>query len=78
VALAVIGVVALRIAGFAASSAAVRSPAGVIGIYAAPLGAIAIAVLLIFQNALKRRLTHGLSVALGRIALPRLPGLSKA
>jgi lipopolysaccharide export system permease protein len=40
---AVVAVVALRIAGFAASSAAVRSPMGVVWIYAVPLAAIVIA-----------------------------------
>ncbi len=44
IAAAVVAVVALRIAGFAASSAAVRSEWAVIGIYGAPLLAIVIAL----------------------------------
>lgn len=51
VAAAVVGVVALRIAGFAASSAAVRSQGAVLAVYAVPLVAIGLSCLLIFQAA---------------------------
>ncbi|WP_337228942.1 hypothetical protein, partial [Proteus faecis] len=51
---AVLGVEALRIAGFAASSAAVRSPGAVAAIYGAPLAAIALSCLLIFGGARTR------------------------
>ncbi|GAB6844668.1 lipopolysaccharide export system permease protein [Methylorubrum rhodinum] len=64
---AVVGVVILRIAGFAASSAAVRSPGAVAAIYAAPLGAIALSSLLIFGGARVRALSERL--ARGRRAL---------
>jgi len=47
---AVLGVVILRIAGFAASSAVVRSPWAVAGVYGVPLVAIAISLLVIFQG----------------------------
>ncbi|MBB5765643.1 lipopolysaccharide export system permease protein [Methylorubrum rhodesianum] len=57
---AVLGVVALRIAGFAASSAAVRSPGAVVAIYAAPLGAIALSCLVIFGGARARALNERL------------------
>ena len=48
---AVVGVVILRIGGFAASSAAVRSQAAVAAIYAVPLIAIGLSSLLIFYGA---------------------------
>jgi lipopolysaccharide export system permease protein len=54
VAVAVVGVVGLRIAGFAASSAAVRSPAGALAVYAAPGAAILLSGLVIFQGARAR------------------------
>lgn len=78
VAVAVTAVVALRIAGFAASTAAVRSPLGVLGIYGAPLAAILVAALLIVQSSIKHRIGDTIGSVLGRVALPRLPGLSKA
>jgi lipopolysaccharide export system permease protein len=78
VAAAVVGVVALRIAGFAASSAAVRSPLGAVAVYAAPLGAIALALLFILNGSLTRRLAARWNALVGQIALPRLPGLGRA
>jgi lipopolysaccharide export system permease protein len=51
IAAAVVGVVLLRVLGFAASSAAVRSHAAVAAIYGVPLGGIAICLLLIFKGA---------------------------
>jgi lipopolysaccharide export system permease protein len=78
IAIAVTGVVALRIAGFAASSAAVRTPMGVVWIYGAPLAAMALSAVLIFQGSLKQRLSAGLSATVGRLSLRRLPGLSRA
>lgn len=53
---AVLGVVALRIAGFAASSALVRTPLAIIWVYGAPLAAIAISLALIFQGSALRTL----------------------
>jgi lipopolysaccharide export system permease protein len=78
VALAVVGVVVLRIAGFAASSAAVRSPVGVIWIYAGPLLALAASALLIFQGSLKQRLSAVTGAALARMSLPGVFRLSRA
>ncbi|WP_204270746.1 LptF/LptG family permease, partial [Escherichia coli] len=49
VASAVLAVVALRIAGFAATSAAARSQAAVAAIYAVPLAAIGLSALMIFH-----------------------------
>lgn len=54
IASAIVGVVLLRILGFAASSAAARSSAAVIAIYAVPVGAIVICMMLIFQAAAMR------------------------
>ncbi|MGO4571553.1 LPS export ABC transporter permease LptF [Microvirga sp. 2TAF3] len=51
---AVLSVVILRIAGFAASSALVRTPWAVVGVYGAPLLAIAISMLLILQGSALR------------------------
>ena len=78
VAMAVVAVVALRIAGFAASNAAIRSPAGVLAIYATPLSVMLISAVLIFQGGLARRLRARLSLWVNSIPLTRLPGLGRA
>ncbi|MFC4171902.1 LPS export ABC transporter permease LptF [Microvirga sp. GCM10011540] len=54
IATAVVAVVALRIAGFAASSAVVRSEAAVVAVYAVPLSAIVISLMLIMQGSTTR------------------------
>jgi lipopolysaccharide export system permease protein len=54
VVIAVIAVVGLRIAGFAASSFTVRSPWGVAAVYGAPLGTILIAAVIILQGSVLR------------------------
>lgn len=68
---AIAAVVVLRIAGFAATSAAVRSQGAVIAVYAVPLGAIALSLLVIFQGARLR----ALGARLPGPALFRLPRL---
>ncbi|GEP10057.1 LPS export ABC transporter permease LptF [Methylobacterium gnaphalii] len=68
---AVTAVVAFRIAGFAASSAAVRSQGAVIAIYAVPLLAAGLSCLLIFQGARVR----AANAAIARVAKDRLAGL---
>ncbi|GLS42076.1 LPS export ABC transporter permease LptF [Methylobacterium brachythecii] len=68
---AVTAVVACRIAGFAASSAAVRSQGAVVAIYAVPLVAAGLSCLLIFQGARVR----AFNASLGRFAKDRLAGL---
>jgi len=78
VAAAVVGVAVLRIAGFAASNAAVRTPLGVTAIYAAPLSAMLISAVLIFQGAFARRLGARLRAFAILFPLPRLPGLGRA
>ena len=78
IATAVVGVVLLRIAGFVASSAAVRSALGVVAIYATPLLTIAVALAVIFQGALARRIGARLSARLGSLPLTALPRLGKA
>lgn len=50
IALAVMAVVGLRIIGFAASSAAVRTPLALFAVYGAPLAAIVGSALIIFQG----------------------------
>ena len=70
---AVLAVVVLRIAGFAASSAAARSQGAVIAVYAVPLLAIALSALIIFQGAAMRALGAGLRRSVsGRLGAPRL------
>ncbi|GJE45013.1 LPS export ABC transporter permease LptF [Methylobacterium soli] len=70
---AVLAVVVLRIAGFAASSAAARSQGAVIAVYAVPLLAIALSALIIFQGAAMRALGAGLRRSVsGRLGVPRL------
>jgi lipopolysaccharide export system permease protein len=54
IASAIVGVVLLRILGFAASSAAARSSAAVIAIYAVPVGTIVICLMQIFQGSAMR------------------------
>ena len=85
IATAIIAIVVLRILGFAASSASVRSPAAVIGIYAAPVGAILVSLWLIFHGEQVRasgaRAMRVISRSLGRWTLrlrQRLPRLRKA
>ncbi len=53
--------VALRIGGFAAVSAATRSAAAVTAIYAVPLLSILLSSLLIFQGARVRRFNAGIA-----------------
>jgi lipopolysaccharide export system permease protein len=78
IATAVVGVVLLRIAGFAASSAAVRSAFGILAIYAVPLLAMGISMAVIFQGALARRIGARLSAWAGSLPLTALPRLGKA
>lgn len=78
IATAVVGVVLVRIAGFAASGAVVRTPWAVAGVYGAPLGAIVIALMVIFKGPAMRRISARASAWTGRLALPRLPRLRRA
>jgi lipopolysaccharide export system permease protein len=66
---AVVAVVVLRVAGFAASSAVVRTPWAAIGVYGAPLLAIVISLMLILQGSVIRK-TRARLGALGRALLP--------
>ncbi|MFE1601670.1 LPS export ABC transporter permease LptF [Methylobacterium sp. ID0610] len=61
---AVAAVVGLRIAGFAAASAAVRSPAAAAALYAVPLAAIGLSVLVAFQGARLRAFNAALAARL--------------
>jgi lipopolysaccharide export system permease protein len=75
---AVVAVVVLRIAGFAASSAAVRSHAAVPIIYAVPVGAIVVSLVMVLQSGVIRSIQAKLRGA-GRAAPPSpTPNTQKA
>jgi lipopolysaccharide export system permease protein len=74
IATAIIAVGLLRIAGFAASSAAIRSPLAVLAIYAAPFLTCLGALLIILQP----RLLKSLDLAMMRLQSFRLPGMKGA
>ncbi|MBF9232266.1 LPS export ABC transporter permease LptF [Microvirga alba] len=69
IASAVLGVVVLRIAGFAASSAVVRTPVAVIGVYGVPILAVTISLMLILQGSSIRTIRAKARV-LGRALIP--------
>jgi lipopolysaccharide export system permease protein len=73
IAAAVVGVIVLRIAGFAASSAVVRTPAAVVAVYGIPLLAIVISLMLILQGATLRSIRAKAGALFGRIAFPSRP-----
>ena len=75
---AIVAVGAMRIAGFAAVSAAVRSPWGILAVYGVPIVASAIALGFIFGGARARAVQAWLGRATGLVALPRLPRLRRA
>ncbi len=64
IALAIAGVVLLRVLGFAASSAVARSPGAVVAIYGVPLGGIALCLLVIFKGPQVRALNSRIQSAL--------------
>jgi lipopolysaccharide export system permease protein len=76
--LAVVAVGAVRIAGFAAVGAAVRSPAALVAVYGVPILGGAIALLVIFGGRRARALEAGLGRLASGISLPRLPRLGRA
>jgi lipopolysaccharide export system permease protein len=67
IAAAVVGVIVLRIAGFAASSAVVRTQAAVIAVYGIPLLAIGISLMLILQGSTLRSMRARAGNAFGRM-----------
>ncbi len=70
---AILSVVALRIAGFAAVSASARSAGAVAAVYGVPLLAILLSSLLIFQGARVRAFNAGIARLLrGRLRPARL------
>jgi len=73
---AVLAVVVLRIAGFAATSAAARSQGAVVAVYAVPLVAIAWSSVLIFHGPKVRAWNAGVARALG--GLLRRPRFGRA
>ena len=78
VALAVVAVVALRIAGFGASSATVRSAWGILAVYGAPLIAVLISAAFAFQGARMRALGARMMRWTDLRLIPRLPQLRRA
>lgn len=75
---AVIAVVLLRVAGFAASSALVRTPAAVILVYGAPLLAIVLSLLILFQGPRMKVLESRIARAMASIRMPRLSSTRRA
>jgi lipopolysaccharide export system permease protein len=75
IAVAVVAIVALRIAGFAASSAAVRTPWALVGVYGAPAAAVLLSVALAFQGQKVRSAGARLMRWANRAVAPRLPQL---
>ena len=65
---AIAAVVALRIAGFAAASAAVRSQGAVVAVYAVPLVAIALSLLVATQGNRVRAFNAGVAARLRRLS----------
>jgi lipopolysaccharide export system permease protein len=73
IAAAVLGVIVLRIAGFAASSAVVRTQTAVVAVYGIPLLAIMVSLMLILQGATLRSIRARAGALIGRIAFPSRP-----
>jgi lipopolysaccharide export system permease protein len=78
IAAAVVAVGILRIISFAASSAAVRSPSGLIGIYGAPLAVVAAALLIALQGPRVRAWGARSMQWISESVTPRLPALRRA
>lgn len=72
VAAAVVAVVALRVAGFAASSWLVRSPVGVVGVWGVPIGAIALSAAIANRGRTARTFAAAVQRTIDRVPLPRL------
>jgi lipopolysaccharide export system permease protein len=77
-AMAVVAVVGLRIAMFAASSALARSPGALMAVYGLPLGTIAVCMSLIFGGPRMRAAFTVLGKLSSVRLLPRLPRLKRA
>jgi lipopolysaccharide export system permease protein len=78
IAAAVLGVIVLRIAGFAAASALVRTPAALIGVYGAPLATIGICLLLILQGSTVRKARARIRAIRSALFSARAPRTQKA
>jgi lipopolysaccharide export system permease protein len=74
---AVVAVVVLRVAGFAASSAVVRTPWAIIGVYGAPVLAILLSFMLILQGSVVRKARARIGT-LSRALTPSRRSLQKA
>ncbi len=78
IAIAIVGVVILRIAGFAAVSAAVRSPMGAAALYAVPILGIVLPIAAMSQSTMVRHIATRTGVWVRRTLLPRLPAVRRA
>jgi lipopolysaccharide export system permease protein len=78
IASAVLGVIVLRIAGFAAASALVRTPVALIGVYGAPLATIGICLILILQGSAVRTARAKIRAIRGALFSARSPQTRKA
>jgi lipopolysaccharide export system permease protein len=78
IAAAIVGVVILRIGGFAALSAAVRSPIGAAALYAVPILGIVLPLAAMSQSAVVRHIATRTGVWVRRNLLPRLPAVHRA
>ena len=78
IAAAIVGVVILRIGGFAAVSAAVRSPIGAAALYAVPILGIVLPLAAMSQSAVVRHIATRTGVWVRRNLLPRLPAVHRA
>jgi lipopolysaccharide export system permease protein len=70
VAVAVVAVVALRIAGFAASSVTVRTPLGILAVYGAPVATMVVCLAISLRQAAMSSLTDRLSDLALRLVRP--------
>ena len=69
--IAIVAVIAFRIAGFAASSALRGSPAAVVAVWGVPIGTIVVCWLLVFQAERMSPLLSGLKKARASLLGPR-------
>ncbi|KAA2234390.1 LPS export ABC transporter permease LptF [Salinarimonas soli] len=75
---AIVAVGAMRIAGFAATSAVVRTPWALVAVYGVPLAGAGLSLLVILGGARVRAAQDRLARLFGPVTLPRLPRLRRA
>jgi lipopolysaccharide export system permease protein len=70
---AIVAVGAVRIAGFAAAGAAVRTPLALVAVYGVPILACVLALLVIFGEGRIRSFKAAVARAAALVPVPRLP-----